>query len=159
GFGLQRFDPRLLSPEVSRGGRGLVPGGRALIDVFEVYHAKERRDLAAAVCFYLAVAGAEERPQAVSALLPAANEGPAVHRLIPFQDWKPELRRATNRQKDRSTGARWFIERCVETARRGTCTGGAARRRVFRKTRPCPARRRADDLQPATRVAGAIGFV
>jgi DNA polymerase-3 subunit epsilon len=53
GFGLKRFDLRVLSREASRAGRRLPLEGRALIDVLDVYHHKERRHLAAAVRFYM----------------------------------------------------------------------------------------------------------
>jgi DNA polymerase-3 subunit epsilon len=53
GFNLKRFDLPLLYTEFSRIGRSFVLEGRALIDAQEIYHAYERRDLAAAVRFYL----------------------------------------------------------------------------------------------------------
>jgi DNA polymerase-3 subunit epsilon len=53
GFNLKRFDLRLLQAEFQRVGLALVLAGRAIIDPMEIFHAYERRDLAAAVRFYL----------------------------------------------------------------------------------------------------------
>ncbi len=53
GFNLKRFDLPLLAAEFRRAGRPLVLEGRALIDPQEIFHARERRDLTAAVRFYL----------------------------------------------------------------------------------------------------------
>lgn len=52
GFNLKKFDlPRLLA-ELRRAGRELKMDGRAVLDPLQIYHAFERRDLAAALRFY-----------------------------------------------------------------------------------------------------------
>lgn len=53
GFNLKRFDLPLLATEFRRAGRSFSLEGRALIDPQEIFHARERRDLTAAVRFYL----------------------------------------------------------------------------------------------------------
>lgn len=53
GFNLKRFDLPLLAAEFRRAGCPFVLEGRALIDPQEIFHARERRDLTAAVRFYL----------------------------------------------------------------------------------------------------------
>jgi DNA polymerase-3 subunit epsilon len=52
GFNVKRFDLRMLYVEFSRVGLRLSLEGRALVDPLEIFHAYERRDLAAAVRFY-----------------------------------------------------------------------------------------------------------
>jgi DNA polymerase III subunit epsilon len=52
GFNLKRFDLRLLHAEFARAGKSLPLEGRAIVDALEIFHAFERRDLAAAVRFY-----------------------------------------------------------------------------------------------------------
>lgn len=53
GFNIKQFDLPLLYNEFRRAGRTFNLEGRALIDPKEIYHAYERRDLTAAVRFYL----------------------------------------------------------------------------------------------------------
>jgi DNA polymerase-3 subunit epsilon len=53
GFNIRRFDLRVLHAEFQRAGMTLLLGGRAVIDLLQIFHARERRDLAAAVQFYL----------------------------------------------------------------------------------------------------------
>jgi DNA polymerase-3 subunit epsilon len=52
GFDLKRFDLRVLHHEFDRAGRPLTLSGRVVIDAMEIFHARERRDLSAAVRFY-----------------------------------------------------------------------------------------------------------
>ncbi len=52
GFNLKRFDLRLLHVEFGRVGLELPLMGRAILDVLEIFHAYEKRDLSAAVRFY-----------------------------------------------------------------------------------------------------------
>lgn len=53
GFNLKRFDLPLLRREFARAGHSFDLNGRAIIDVMELYHRLEPRDLRAAVRFYL----------------------------------------------------------------------------------------------------------
>lgn len=53
GFNLRRFDLPLLREEFRRAGLELPLEGRAVVDLMELYHRREPRDLAAAVRFYL----------------------------------------------------------------------------------------------------------
>jgi DNA polymerase-3 subunit epsilon len=53
GFNIKRFDLRLLYAEFQRAGVRLDLDGRALVDPLEIFHHFERRDLTAAVRFYL----------------------------------------------------------------------------------------------------------
>lgn len=53
GFNFKRFDLRMLHAEFQRSGLTFPLDGRAIIDPLEVFHAYERRDLAAAVQLYL----------------------------------------------------------------------------------------------------------
>jgi DNA polymerase-3 subunit epsilon len=53
GFNIRRFDLRMLHAEFLRAGRTLPLAGRAIIDPLQIFHARERRDLTAAVQFYL----------------------------------------------------------------------------------------------------------
>jgi len=53
GFGIVRFDVPLLQAEFARAGVEFTVKGRALVDALAIYHRKERRDLQAAVKFYL----------------------------------------------------------------------------------------------------------
>jgi len=53
GFNAWRFDVPLLRQEFKRAGRTFELRGRRIIDVQRIYHLKERRDLSAAVRFYL----------------------------------------------------------------------------------------------------------
>jgi DNA polymerase-3 subunit epsilon len=53
GFNLKRFDLRVLDLEFNRASQPLSLEGRAILDPMEIFHARERRDLAAAVRFYL----------------------------------------------------------------------------------------------------------
>jgi DNA polymerase-3 subunit epsilon len=52
GFNLKRFDLRVLHAEFTRAAQILSLEGRAILDPLEIYHARERRDLTAAVRFY-----------------------------------------------------------------------------------------------------------
>jgi DNA polymerase-3 subunit epsilon len=52
GFNIRRFDLRLLWAEFRRAGKELSLEGRAIIDAMEIFHAREPRNLAAAVRFY-----------------------------------------------------------------------------------------------------------
>ena len=52
GFNIKRFDLRVLFAEFSRVGRELPMAGRSVIDLMEIFHSRERRDLSAAVRFY-----------------------------------------------------------------------------------------------------------
>lgn len=54
GFNLKRFDLRILNAEFARAGHIFALDGRAIIDPMEIFHAYEKRDLTAAVRFYLA---------------------------------------------------------------------------------------------------------
>jgi DNA polymerase-3 subunit epsilon len=54
GFNLKRYDLRVLHAEFRRSGVDFPLKGRAIIDPMEIFHAYERRDLSAAVDFYLA---------------------------------------------------------------------------------------------------------
>jgi DNA polymerase III subunit epsilon len=53
GFNIKRFDLRLLYTEFQRAGIAFDLEGRALVDPLEIFHHFERRDLTAAVRFYL----------------------------------------------------------------------------------------------------------
>jgi DNA polymerase-3 subunit epsilon len=53
GFNFKRFDLRLLQAEFQRADVTFSLEGRAILDAMEIYHAYERRDLTAAVRFYL----------------------------------------------------------------------------------------------------------
>jgi DNA polymerase III subunit epsilon len=53
GFGIDRFDCALLEAEFRRTPEPFSLGGRRIVDVLSIYHAHERRDLEAAVRFYL----------------------------------------------------------------------------------------------------------
>jgi DNA polymerase-3 subunit epsilon len=53
GFNLKRFDLRVLHAEFIRAGKALSLQGRAIVDAMEIFFAYEKRDLAAAVRFYL----------------------------------------------------------------------------------------------------------
>lgn len=53
GFGIVRFDVPLLQAEFARNGIEFTLKGRALVDALAVFHQRERRDLQAAVRFYL----------------------------------------------------------------------------------------------------------
>jgi DNA polymerase-3 subunit epsilon len=52
GFNLKRFDLRVLYAEFNRASLALPLEGRAILDAMEIFHAREPRDLAAAVRFY-----------------------------------------------------------------------------------------------------------
>ena len=52
GFNLRRFDLPLLAAEFARAGVAFDPADRAVVDAQQIYHAREPRDLAAAVRFY-----------------------------------------------------------------------------------------------------------
>jgi DNA polymerase-3 subunit epsilon len=52
GFNLSRFDLPLLQAEFRRAGNLFPLDGRSIIDVMTIFHAKEPRDLSAAVKFY-----------------------------------------------------------------------------------------------------------
>jgi DNA polymerase-3 subunit epsilon len=52
GFNVLKYDLRVLSAELRRVGRTLPIAGRAIIDPLVIYHARERRDLTAALRFY-----------------------------------------------------------------------------------------------------------
>ncbi len=52
GFNLKRFDLKLILAELERSGQRLELDGRSIIDPLQIYHDRERRDLAAAVRFY-----------------------------------------------------------------------------------------------------------
>jgi DNA polymerase-3 subunit epsilon len=52
GFNLKRFDLRVLYAEFNRASLPLSLEGRAILDPMEIFHAREPRDLAAAVRFY-----------------------------------------------------------------------------------------------------------
>jgi DNA polymerase-3 subunit epsilon len=52
GFNLKRFDLRVLYVEFSRAGQNLSMEGRAILDPMEIFHAREPRNLSAAVRFY-----------------------------------------------------------------------------------------------------------
>ena len=52
GFNLKRFDLRMLHVEFGRVGLELQLTGRAILDVLEIFHTYEKRDLTAAVRFY-----------------------------------------------------------------------------------------------------------
>jgi DNA polymerase-3 subunit epsilon len=52
GFNLKRFDLRVLHVEFTRAAQVLSLESRAIIDPMEIFHARERRDLPAAVRFY-----------------------------------------------------------------------------------------------------------
>jgi DNA polymerase-3 subunit epsilon len=52
GFNIRRFDLRLLWTQFGRLGMELPLDGRAIIDLMEIFHAREPRHLAAAVRFY-----------------------------------------------------------------------------------------------------------
>lgn len=53
GFNIRRFDLRLLHAEFQRAGLTFPLAGRAVIDPLHIFHSRERRDLVAAVQFYL----------------------------------------------------------------------------------------------------------
>lgn len=53
GYNLKRFDLRMLYAEFERAGLILDLEGRSIIDPMQIFHQYERRDLAAAVKFYL----------------------------------------------------------------------------------------------------------
>jgi len=53
GYNLKRFDLRMLYAEFERAGLVLHLDGRSIIDPMQIFHHYERRDLAAAVRFYL----------------------------------------------------------------------------------------------------------
>jgi DNA polymerase-3 subunit epsilon len=52
GFGIKKFDLPLLLAEYGRVGVPFPLSGRAVIDVLQIYHSRERRDLRAAFAFY-----------------------------------------------------------------------------------------------------------
>jgi DNA polymerase-3 subunit epsilon len=52
GFNLKRFDLRVLYAEFNRASHPLSLEGRAILDAMEIFHAREPRDLTAAVRFY-----------------------------------------------------------------------------------------------------------
>jgi DNA polymerase-3 subunit epsilon len=52
GFNVKRYDLRVLSAELKRSGRTLPLIGRFLVDPLQIFHDRERRDLAAALKFY-----------------------------------------------------------------------------------------------------------
>lgn len=52
GFNIRRFDLRMLWAEFRRVGKELPLEGRAIVDAMEIFHAREPRDLAAAVRYY-----------------------------------------------------------------------------------------------------------
>jgi DNA polymerase-3 subunit epsilon len=52
GFNIKRFDLKLLAVEFNRVGLSFSIPGRAVIDPMEIFHVRERRDLAAAVRWY-----------------------------------------------------------------------------------------------------------
>jgi len=52
GYGLKKFDLPLLSAEFRRAGVQFLLMGRAVIDVLQIYHSRERRDLQSAFAFY-----------------------------------------------------------------------------------------------------------
>jgi DNA polymerase-3 subunit epsilon len=53
GYNFERFDLRFLHHEFKRASMSLRLEGRAILDPLQIFHARERRDLAAAVRFYL----------------------------------------------------------------------------------------------------------
>jgi DNA polymerase-3 subunit epsilon len=71
GFNLKRFDLRVLCSEVKRAGRELSLVGRALVDVMELFHRQEPRDLPAAVRCYLGGEHAEHHQAVADALATA----------------------------------------------------------------------------------------
>jgi DNA polymerase-3 subunit epsilon len=68
GFNLRRFDLPLLERELGEAGLDLGLAERRVVDVMTIYHMKERRDLSAAVRFYLG----REHAEAHAALSDAA---------------------------------------------------------------------------------------
>src|SRR6266851_829664 len=52
GFNLNRFDLRFLDVEFNRASQPLTLEGRAILDPMEIFHAREPRDLSAAVRYY-----------------------------------------------------------------------------------------------------------
>jgi DNA polymerase-3 subunit epsilon len=52
GFNIKRFDLRMLLAEFRRAGVDVSLNDRPIVDPMEIFHARERRDLAAAVRFY-----------------------------------------------------------------------------------------------------------
>jgi DNA polymerase-3 subunit epsilon len=76
GFNLRRFDLPVLLAEFARAGVKFTVAGRAVIDVMQIYHAREPRDLAAALRFYCGRAhpgahGAKADAEATAAVLDA----------------------------------------------------------------------------------------
>jgi DNA polymerase-3 subunit epsilon len=52
GFNIKKFDLRILYTEFGRAGLSLSLEGRGVVDLMEIFHTRERRDLPAAVRFY-----------------------------------------------------------------------------------------------------------
>jgi DNA polymerase III subunit epsilon len=52
GFNLRKYDIRVLSAELRRVGRSLPIAGRHVVDPLTTFHAREKRDLTAALRFY-----------------------------------------------------------------------------------------------------------
>jgi DNA polymerase-3 subunit epsilon len=71
GFNIKRFDLRLLYAEFQRAGVPFDLEGRALVDPQEIFHHFERRDLTAAVRFYLDRAHDEAHSAAADVLATA----------------------------------------------------------------------------------------
>lgn len=71
GFNLKRFDLRMLAAEFRRAGVELDLAGRAIVDPMQIFHHYERRDLAAAVAFFLGREHAEAHTAASDVLATA----------------------------------------------------------------------------------------
>lgn len=94
GFGIVRFDLPLLQAEFARAGLEFDWSDRWIVDAMAIYHAKEPRDLDAALHFYVgdalpAEAGAADHVAATMAVLVAQTERyddlpPDVHGLDAF---------------------------------------------------------------------------
>ncbi len=73
GFNIKRFDLRVLYVEFNRASLPLSLEGRAILDPMEIFHAREPRDLAAAVRFYCARCEHENAHAAFADVLAAAE--------------------------------------------------------------------------------------
>lgn len=91
GFNLKRFDLSFLLAEFERAGVGFSLANRAILDVTELYHRREPRDLSAAVRFYLGRERADSHQALADAYATAAVLDAQIARYADLPKTVPEL--------------------------------------------------------------------
>jgi DNA polymerase-3 subunit epsilon len=91
GFNLKKFDHGFLLAEFERAGIGFSLANRAILDVMELYHRREPRDLSAAVRFYLGRELADSHRALADAYATAAVLDAQIARYADLPKTVPEL--------------------------------------------------------------------